>query len=162
MKRSFALSFNGYMPGQEGSKCLKDEVDGNRLHSALCVQPDTLRPPSHPSKHQAAFLCPAPNHCFHPSPTLCPAAQQAHALRSSVPVWLILCRPTPLDNSQPWPASSEHPISTPKRCTQNSHYLSESRSYLSRFLSGESICWNFSLRSFPLSLCLPFTTERAK
>lgn len=127
---------------------------------------------------QAAFcsLCRwgAPSHtsaclCFPLNPRLTPALRTpdlaARNLRNSThrikPAWLLLPQvcPPPADSCLGTAAAMCQPQIVQ---TEGSQYLSKSRSYLSRFLSGESICWNFSLRSFPLSLYLPFMTERIK
>lgn len=85
--------------------------------------------------------------------------------QESQSVWLLLLQIYPSGQFLASPCQQHRPSQhqqSQRDLTKSSHYLSESRSYLSRFLSGESICWNFSLRSFPLSLYLPFITERTK
>lgn len=118
-----------------------------------------------------SLLSPKPFSHLHPWPSpRCPAAQQAPlwgtlsmritaclaVTQADLPHRLIPGLGTPAAHMPSWHQQPQRDL------LKSRHYLSESRSYLSRFLSGESICWNFSLRSFPLSLCLPFVTERTK
>lgn len=143
-----------------GTGCIPLSVSG-QAHSDPHLTP--------PAPGSFSLLCPKP--LFPPRPFPDPSEMSCSTTGSDfeelclslsgcyfahLPLWPIPSLGLPVAHI---PSQHQHPQ---RDLTQNSHYLSESRSYLSRFLSGESICWNFSLRSFPLSLCLPFTTERTR